>query len=51
MFSKTKLVIGSILLASLGFSPLLMSIIGKGNKKGHLKLNANYYDNQSEPLF
>ncbi len=51
MFSKKKLFIGSLVLAILGFSPMLMSIVGKGNKKGEIKLNPNYYKNQNEPLF
>lgn len=51
MFSKTKLVVGSIILAVLGFSPMFMTIVGKGNKKDELELNPKYYDNKNEPLF
>lgn len=51
MFSKKKLFIGSLVLGILGFSPMLMSVVGKGNKKGEIKLNPNYYKNQNESLF
>lgn len=51
MLSKTKLVIGSILLGILGFSPMLLSVINKENKKGELEFNPNYYNSSKEPLF
>ncbi|ENZ5600548.1 hypothetical protein ACGWY2_002953 [Enterococcus hirae] len=51
MLRKTKLVLGSIFLGILGFSPMLLSVIGQGNKKGELKLNPNYYNSPDEPLF
>jgi len=51
LFSKRKLLLGSIILGVLGFSPMLMSVIGKGNEKGELKLNPDYYKNQKENLF
>lgn len=51
MLKKTKLVLGSIFLGILGFSPMLLSVIGQENKKGELKLNPNYYNGPNEPLF
>lgn len=51
MLRRTKLVIGSILLGILGFSPMLLSVIGQGNEKGELVLNPNYYNSPDEPLF
>jgi len=50
-YNKKKLVIGSIILGVLGFSPMLMSVIGKTNKKGELEFNPNYYNSEKEPLF
>ncbi|EMF0421983.1 hypothetical protein [Enterococcus faecium] len=51
MLRKTKLVLGSIFLGILGFSPMLLSVIGQGNKKSELKLNPNYYNSPNESLF
>jgi len=51
MLSKTKLIIGSIILGVLGFSPMFLSVIGKGNKNGDLELNPDYYNNEEETLF
>lgn len=51
MFSKKKLVLGSLILGVLGFSPMLMSVVGKGNKKGELEINPDYYKNKKESLF
>ena len=51
MFSKTKLVVGSVILGVLGFSPMIMSLIGKGKKEEYLKINPNYYHDKDEPLF
>jgi len=51
MFSKKKLLIGSLILGVLGFSPMLMTVVGKGDKKGHIKLNPNYYNSEKETLF
>lgn len=51
MLKKNKLVLGSIFLGILGFSPMLLSVIGQENKKGELKLNPNYYNGPNEPLF
>ncbi len=48
---KKKLIFGSILLGILGFSPMLLSVINKGNKHGELKLNPNYYNSPNEELF
>ena len=48
---KTMLVLGSISLGVLGFSPMLLSVIGKNNSKGELKLNPNYYNSPNEPMF
>ncbi len=33
------------------FSPMLLSVINKGNKHGELKLNPNYYNSPNEELF
>ena len=41
---KTVLVLDPISLGILGFSPLLLSVIGKNNSNGELKLNSNYYN-------
>ncbi|HHE2623468.1 TPA: hypothetical protein ACO6SL_002959 [Enterococcus faecium] len=49
--TRTKLIFGSILLGILGFSPMLLSVVNKGNKKGELKLNPNYYNSPNEELF
>lgn len=51
MLSKKKLIIGSLILGLLGFSPTLMSIIGRGNKKGDLELNPKYYNDKDEQPF
>ena len=48
---KTVLVLGSISLGILGFSPMLLSVIGKNNSNGELKLNSNYYNSPNEELF
>ncbi len=37
--TRKNLLFGSILLGILGFSPMLLSVINKGNKHGELKLN------------
>ena len=49
--TRKKLIFGSILLGILGFSPMLLSVINKGNKHGELKLNSNYYNSPNEELF
>ena len=51
MLKKTVLVLGSISLGILGFSPMLLAVIHKGNKHGELKLNPNYYNSPNEELF
>ena len=51
MFSKTKLVVGSVILGVLGFSSMIMSLIGKGKKEEYLKINPKYYHDKDEPLF
>ncbi|EOD5306400.1 hypothetical protein ACJXVM_002544 [Enterococcus faecium] len=51
MLKKTVLVLGSISLGILGFSPMLLSVIGKNNSNGELKLNSNYYNSPNEELF
>ena len=48
---KKNLLFCSILLGILGFSPMLLSVINKGNKHGELKLNPNYYNSPNEELF
>lgn len=48
---KNKLVIGSILLGIVGFSPMLLSLLGKGNKNNEVIVNPNYYNGTDEPLF
>ncbi|EME3506562.1 MULTISPECIES: hypothetical protein [Enterococcus] len=49
--TRKKLVLGSILLGILGFSPMLLSVIGQGNQKGELKLNPHFYNSPNEELF
>ncbi|MCH1976595.1 hypothetical protein MCG01_05565 [Enterococcus hirae] len=49
--TRKKLIFGSILLEILGFSPMLLSVIHKGNKHDELKLNPNYYNSSNEELF
>ncbi|HGD7070817.1 TPA: hypothetical protein QFN14_002145 [Enterococcus faecium] len=49
--TRKQLLFGSILLGILGFSPMLLSVINKGNKRGELKLNPNYYNGPNEELF
>ncbi|HBK5728658.1 TPA: hypothetical protein ACGV99_002643 [Enterococcus faecium] len=49
--TKKHLLFDSILLGILGFSPMLLSGINKGTKKGELKLNPNYYNSPNEGLF
>ncbi|WP_226816277.1 hypothetical protein, partial [Enterococcus faecium] len=49
--TRKNLLFGSILLGILGFSPMLLSVINKGNKHGELKLNPNYYNSPNEELF
>ena len=44
---KTVLVLDPISLGILGFSPLLLSVIGKNNSNGELKLNSNYYNSHN----
>ncbi|MCZ1872674.1 hypothetical protein [Enterococcus faecium] len=39
MLKKTVLVLGSISLGILGFSPMLLSVIGKNNSNRELKVN------------
>ncbi|MGF7510230.1 hypothetical protein AAFD22_07310 [Enterococcus faecium] len=51
MLKKTVLVLDPISLGILGFSPLLLSVIGKNNSNGELKLNSNYYNSPNEPMF
>ncbi|MGC6622694.1 hypothetical protein, partial [Escherichia coli] len=51
MLKKTVLVLGSISLGILGFSPMLLSVIGKNNSNRELKLNSNYYNSPNEELF
>ncbi|RGI31966.1 hypothetical protein [Melissococcus sp. OM08-11BH] len=51
IFSKTKLVVGSVTLGVLGFSPMIMPLIGKGKKEEYLKINPKYYHDKDEPLF
>ncbi|WP_083320455.1 hypothetical protein [Enterococcus sp. HMSC035B04] len=48
---KTVLVLGSISLGILGFSPMLLSVIGKNNSNRELRLNSNYYNSPNEELF
>ncbi|WP_408588732.1 hypothetical protein [Enterococcus faecium] len=50
MLKKTVLVL-SISLGILGFSPMLLSVIGKNNSNRELKLNSNYYNSPNEELF
>ncbi|EMF0421890.1 hypothetical protein IL099_002838 [Enterococcus hirae] len=49
--TRKKLIFGTILLGILGFSPMVLSVINKGNKYGELKLNPNYYNSPKEKLF
>ncbi|HFD6484426.1 TPA: hypothetical protein ACF5O7_002784 [Enterococcus hirae] len=49
--TKKHLLFGSILLGILSFNPMLLSVANKGNKKGELKLNPNYYNSQNEEVF
>lgn len=51
LMTKKHLLFGSILLGILGFSPMLLSGVNKGTKKGELKLNPNYYDSPNEEVF
>ncbi|HGF8211389.1 TPA: hypothetical protein QFD67_002156 [Enterococcus faecium] len=51
MLKKSQLIIGSIILGILGFSPMLLSVINQGNKKGELKINSNYYNSPNEEFF
>ncbi|GEL80318.1 MULTISPECIES: hypothetical protein [Enterococcus] len=51
MLRKTRLVVGSIVLSILGFSPMLLSVVQKNNANGDIKLNPKYYDRSEEPLF
>jgi hypothetical protein len=51
LMKKKHLLFGSILLGILSFSPMLLSVANKGNKKGELKLNPNYYNSQNEEVF
>ena len=51
MLKKTVLVLGSISLGILGFSPMLLSVIGKNNSNRELKLNSNYYNSPNEEFF
>lgn len=51
MLKKTVLVLGSTSLGILGFSPMLLSVIGKNNSNRELKLNSNYYNSPNEELF
>ncbi|MGL9881583.1 hypothetical protein IGK81_002830 [Enterococcus sp. DIV0703] len=51
LMTKKHLLFDSILLGILGFSPMLLSGINKGTKKGELKLNPNYYNSPNEGLF
>ncbi|WP_164853350.1 hypothetical protein [Enterococcus faecium] len=52
MTKKKHLLFGSILLGILSFSPMLLSVANKGNKKrGTKKLNPNYYNSQNEEVF
>ncbi|WP_231482519.1 hypothetical protein, partial [Enterococcus cecorum] len=46
--NETVLVLDPISLGILGFSPLLLSVIGKNNSNGELKLNSNYYNSPNE---
>lgn len=51
LMTKKHLLFGSILLGILSFNPMLLSVANKGNKKGELKLNPNYYNSQNEEVF
>ncbi|MBO0460738.1 MULTISPECIES: hypothetical protein [Enterococcus] len=51
MLRKTSLVVGSIVLGILGFSPMLLSVVRKNDVNGDTKLNPKYYDQLEEPLF
>ncbi|XIL25131.1 hypothetical protein N8D44_16085 (plasmid) [Enterococcus faecium] len=49
--TRKNLLFGSISLGILGFSPMLLSVIGKNNSNRELKLNSNYYNSPNEELF
>lgn len=51
MLRKTSLVVGSIVLAILGFSPMLLSIVRKNNSYVDIKLTPKYYEQSEESLF
>ncbi|BAO07565.1 MULTISPECIES: hypothetical protein [Enterococcus] len=51
MLRKTSLVVGSIVLAILGFSPMLLSIVRKNNSHVDIKLTPKYYEQSEESLF
>ncbi|MGY3766338.1 hypothetical protein ACWOAH_07315 [Vagococcus vulneris] len=50
MFSKKVLVIGSLLLAAIGFSPMYMAVISKNKEKKKLEFNPDYYKDKNEDI-